>query len=73
MKTEIFASVRNPHRTLQLHSLLLKCRFTISREHNNSFHFNIITKHRHLCYTSTIQMFELRFLEGVCDLQMLRA
>ena len=46
-KTEIFASVRNSHRTLQLaaekHSLLSKCQFTISREHNNNypFHFNV--------------------------------
>jgi len=36
-KTEIFASVRNSHRTLQLaaekHSFHSKCRFTISPEH----------------------------------------
>ena len=43
-----FASVRNSHRTLQLavekQYFLLKCRFTISREHNNSFHLNFISK-----------------------------
>ena len=47
-KTEVFALVRNSHRTLQLtvekHSFLSKCRFTISREHNNSFHLNFIYK-----------------------------
>ena len=48
MLTEIFASVSNSHRTLQLAaekpSLLSKCRFTISREHNNLFHLNFISK-----------------------------
>ena len=47
-KTEVFASVRNSHRTSQLgikkHFFLLKCQFTISHEHNNSFHLNFIYK-----------------------------
>ena len=47
-KTEVFALVRNSHRTLQLtvekHSFLSKCRFTISHEHNNCFHPNFIYK-----------------------------
>ena len=47
-KTEVFASVRNFYRMLQLavakHSFLSKCRFMISREHNNSFHLKFIYK-----------------------------
>ena len=46
--TEVFASVRNSHRTLKLAvakpSFLSKCRFTIFREHNNLFHLNFICK-----------------------------
>ena len=41
MITKVFASGRNCHTASQLtadkHSFLSKCRFTISREHNNSF------------------------------------
>ena len=44
-KTRVFASLRNSHRTSQLtiekHSFLSKCWFTISYEHNNSFHLNL--------------------------------
>ena len=47
-KSEVLASVRNSHRTLQLtvekHSFLSKWRFTISHEHSNSFHPNFIYK-----------------------------
>ena len=43
--TKVFPSGRNCHTTSQLaakkHSFLSKCRFTISREHNNSFHYNL--------------------------------
>ena len=46
-KTQVFASVQNSHRTSQLtvqkHSFLSKCWFTISHEHSNSFHLNFIT------------------------------
>ena len=61
----VFASVRNSHRTLQLavakHSFLSKCRFTIFREHNNSFHLITLftrCKHRHQYYIGIVQIFE---------------
>ena len=67
--TEVFPSGRNCHTTSQLaaekHSFLSKCRFTISREHNNSFHYNLFPscKHKHRYYIDVIQIFEnLRFL-----------
>ena len=48
MKTQVFASRQNSHRTSQLavekHSFLSKCLFTISHEHSNSFHVNFIYK-----------------------------
>ena len=66
--TVVFASGRNCHTTSQLaaekHSFLSKCRFTISREHNNSFHYNLFPscKHKHRYYIDIIQIFEhLRF------------
>ena len=65
MKTEVFASVRNSHRTSQLtvktHSFLSKCWFTISYE-----------QHRHQYFIGIIQIFkQLRifwFCWSVCDL-----
>ena len=64
-KAQVFASVRNSHRTLQLavakHSFLSKCRFTIFREHNNSFHLITLftrCKHRHQYYIGIVQIFE---------------
>ena len=66
--TVVFASGRNCHTTSQLaaekHSFLSKCRFTISREHNNSFHYNVFPscKHKHRYYIDIIQIFKhLRF------------
>ena len=59
-KTEVFALVRNSHRTLQLtvekHSFLSKCRFTISHEHNNLFHLNFIYRH-HSNFPTTVNFF----------------
>ena len=54
------------HRIFQLaaekDSFLSKCRFTISREHNNSFHHDLFPswKHRHRYYIGIIQIFEHR-------------
>ena len=77
-KTEILASVRNLHRTLQL-AKNIPC----FQNADSQFLVNIIirsiltllpsSKHRHLYYAGIIQIFELRFLEGVCDLQILCA
>ena len=59
--TVVFASRRNCHTTSQLaakkHSFLSKCRFTISREYNNSFHYNLFPscKHKHRYYIDIIQ------------------
>ena len=42
------------------HYFLTKCRFAISRGHNNSFHHNLFPscKHRHRHYIGIIQIFE---------------
>ena len=64
IKTKVFASGRNSHRTSQLaaekHSFLSKCPFTTSHEHNDSFHDNLIPscKHRLWYYIGIIQIFE---------------
>ena len=47
-ETQVFTSVKNSYRTLQLavekHFSLSKCWFMISHEHSNSFHLNFIYK-----------------------------
>ena len=66
MKIEVFASVRNSHRTSQLsaekHSFLSKCRFRISHERflvNTTISFLFTScKHRPYYYIGIIQIFE---------------
>ena len=70
-KTQVFTSVQNSHRTLQLavekHSFLSKCWFTISYKHSSSFHLRTFTPK-----SSHVQIFLKLWLQLENDKIMLK-